>query len=96
VGCTRSFPVACRDPDGFHCICLPFFPLGVVALELLVCKGGETIDGVRSQLLVVVAEDAGGELLDGVVGFLTKGVWPNVRGTADVLGLDGWRHCVHR
>ncbi len=42
-----------------------------------------------SPLLVVVVEDAGGELSVGVIGFPTEAVCPHVRGTADVLDLDG-------
>ena len=53
------------------------------------CEGGETVDGVGSPLLVLVAEDAGGELPVGVVGFPTEAVCPNVRGTTNVLGPDG-------
>jgi hypothetical protein len=41
-------------------ICLPVSPLGVVARELLVCEGGETVDGVGSPSLVVIPEDTGG------------------------------------
>ena len=53
--------------DGVHNLCLPVSPLGVVARELLACEGVEVVDGVGSPLLVVVAEDAGGQLPIGVV-----------------------------
>ena len=81
--------VAIREVDGVYGLCLPVSPLGVVAWELLVCEGGETVDGVGSPLLVAVAEDAGGELPVGVVGLPNEAVCPNVRGTADILGPDG-------
>ena len=80
-------PLAILEVDGV--LCLPVSPLGVVAWELLVCEGGKTVDVVGSPFLVVVADDAGGELLVGAVGFPTEGVCPHVRDTADVLGPDG-------
>ncbi len=48
--------------DGVHTFCLPVSPLGVVARELLICEEDEVVDGVRSPLIVVVAEYAGGQL----------------------------------
>ena len=79
--------------DGVYGLCLTVSPLGVVASELIVCEGGETVDGVGTSILVVVAEDAGGERAVGVIGVIglpIEAVCPNVRGNADVLGHDGY------
>ncbi len=75
--------------DGVHCFYFSVPPLGVVAWELLVCEGGETFDRVGSPYLVVVYEDAGGELPVGVVGLSAESVCPDVRGAADVPCPDG-------
>ena len=58
VGFLLLVPIC--EVDGFHCLYLPVPPLGVLARELLVREGGETIDGVGSPYIVVVPEVAGG------------------------------------
>jgi hypothetical protein len=86
--------VAIPDPKawsqhGVHRLCLPVSLIGVVARELLVLEGGKTVDGVGFPFLVVVAEDAGGQLPVGVVGLSTEAVCPNVCNAANVSCPDG-------
>ena len=82
-------PVPVREVDGVHSFCLSVPPLGVVARELLVREGGEAVYSVGSPYLVVVSEDAGGELPIGVVGLSAESVCLDVRSDADVPGPDG-------